>query len=509
LLTRLYPVVVHCAGSEAAAPFDPEATAITSEAEARDALSRLADQLPCTPRELLDAALDASSLDELRRAIQIPLRLMNKTLASLGGRYPAIDYSAQHRDDFADHVRARRGQILDRIRWARWHRFAAFEPQSDWTKIRNVDAVTPDPGWGTTVDGLSTEQMDQRIEVELARLLGDAPPKEGKPLRSVSECSRANTDLIAPRVGRLTQLVRAWLTARGRPIDAWADSNSTGRTVLDALDGCGAMDFTLLSMSEVLTWLKVLGLWPEDMPGTDDPSALGLSTDDLDTQRSEERRRRAETARKRRTVLVDDHPFDLDDGLAQFAAALDSSLARTPAFLAAANRHTRLHPVPEGTGGRSGLGGGGSGGGSRASGLSDQQRIAVGFAGEWLTYQWLEQVHGSDFGPECWVSEYRQEMFADAGDDSLGWDFEVLVRRLTYYYEVKTSLGEGGQIELGESQVRAAQRNAKNEQWRLIVITNVLNEHRRLHLLRNPFHQKSRGLYSFVGQGLRLRYQFS
>jgi hypothetical protein len=77
------------------------------------------------------------------------------------------------------------------------------------------------------------------------------------------------------------------------------------------------------------------------------------------------------------------------------------------------------------------------------------------------------------------------------------------------YYEVKTSLGDGGQIELGESQVRAAQRNAKNEQWRLIVITNVLNENRRLHVLRNPFHEKSRGLYTFVGQGLRLRYQFS
>jgi hypothetical protein len=200
---------------------------------------------------------------------------MNETLASLGGRYPAIDYSAQHADDFADHVRARRGQILDRIRWARWHRFAAFEPQSDWTAIRHVDAVTPDPGWGTTVDGLSTEHMDQRIEVELVRLLFDAPPTEGDPLRSVSECSRANTDLIAPHVGRLTQLVRAWLTARGQPIDAWADINSAGRAVLDALDGCGAMDFTVLSMSEALTWLKVPRLWPEDMPGTDDPSALG------------------------------------------------------------------------------------------------------------------------------------------------------------------------------------------------------------------------------------------
>jgi hypothetical protein len=154
-----------------------------------------------------------------------------------------------------------------------------------------------------------------------------------------------------------------------------------------------------------------------------------------------------------------------------------------------------------------GSGGGGSAGGPGDRGLTDQQRTAVGFAGEWLAYQWLQHVHGTAFTPACWVSEYRQEMFAEPDDDGLGWDFEVPVRRLTYFYEVKTSLRDGGQVELGETQVRAAQRNAKNEQWRLVVITNVLNEHRRLYVLRNPFHEQSRGRYTFVGQGLRLRYR--
>lgn len=34
-----------------------------------------------------------------------------------------------------------------------------------------------------------------------------------------------------------------------------------------------------------------------------------------------------------------------------------------------------------------------------------------------------------------------------------------------YYYEVKTTLGDGGQIELGETQVIAAQEHAKNGRW--------------------------------------------
>jgi hypothetical protein len=40
----------------------------------------------------------------------------------------------------------------------------------------------------------------------------------------------------------------------------------------------------------------------------------------------------------------------------------------------------------------------------------------------------------------------------------------------------------------------------------LLVITNVLNENRRIQMLRNPFDPKARGHYTFVGQGLRLRY---
>lgn len=75
-------------------------------------------------------------------------------------------------------------------------------------------------------------------------------------------------------------------------------------------------------------------------------------------------------------------------------------------------------------------------------------------------------------------------------------------------YEVKSSQGEGGQIELGETQVLAAQKHARgrSDRWRLLVITEVLSENRQVRVLRNPFDPRSRGQYTFVGQGLRLRY---
>jgi hypothetical protein len=112
LLYRLYPVVVHLAGIEAAAPFDPDAAMVESELEAHDALVAVADRLGRNPDEVLHAALDASSIGGLQRALGLPLQEMNATLASLGVRYALIDYSGQHADDFADHLRSRRDQLL-------------------------------------------------------------------------------------------------------------------------------------------------------------------------------------------------------------------------------------------------------------------------------------------------------------------------------------------------------------------------------------------------------------
>ena len=55
------------------------------------------------------------------------------------------------------------------------------------------------------------------------------------------------------------------------------------------------------------------------------------------------------------------------------------------------------------------------------------QKLGVGFAGEWLAYQWLAQQYGPDFTQECWVSRYREQVLPGSGDDGLGWDFEVPV----------------------------------------------------------------------------------
>lgn len=74
-------------------------------------------------------------------------------------------------------------------------------------------------------------------------------------------------------------------------------------------------------------------------------------------------------------------------------------------------------------------------------------------------------------------------------------------------YEVKATTGDGGELQLGESEVWAAQENLRNNNWRLLVVTDALTRRRQIRQLRNPFHPKSRNEYTFAGKGLRLLYR--
>jgi hypothetical protein len=183
-----------------------------------------------------------------------------------------------------------------------------------------------------------------------------------------------------------------------------------------------------------------------------------------------------------------------------------ASLADSPEFLRATARNAQLGQPPT-TGGR----GGGQRpgvGGAPADRASDQQLAAVGFAGELLAYRWLLERYPAQVTEACWKSRNRAEAFTgDTGHDDLGYDFAVPFKGGTVMYEVKATTGDGGEFQLGESEVRAAQENLRNNNWRVLVVTNALTRHRRIRQLRNPFHPKSRGEFTFAGKGLRLLYR--
>jgi hypothetical protein len=73
------------------------------------------------------------------------------------------------------------------------------------------------------------------------------------------------------------------------------------------------------------------------------------------------------------------------------------------------------------------------------------------------------------------VSTNRRHLLTgDPGDDDgLGYDLEVHLGRNPLMFEVKAFRGDRGEIELGETEVEAAQRNASSDERALIPPTKT------------------------------------
>jgi Protein NO VEIN, C-terminal len=304
-------------------------------------------------------------------------------------------------------------------------------------------------------------------------------------------------------MARIVIAVSAWIIAQKRAIPApWHDLATVASRVVEDLDRAGALDFRYLHESLLIGWLAALGHWPDSMPRTIDAGALGLRAQTLTQAAAEANQERLERARQRRIIVVDGAEVAVEGGDYQYLyEAMKSTVGDSDPFPDRSTRFTSLAeladqpPTPRGNGTR-----GGYGHYDAERSMSTEQRQAVGFAGEWLAYQWLCHRY-STMSPESWVSSYRRHVFAGVpGDDDLGYDFRVVMAR-DLFFEVKATVGEFGEFELGESQVREAQHHARGDRWRLLVISHVLESERRsLEVLPNPFSRRGRGRFRLVGR---------
>ena len=78
----------------------------------------------------------------------------------------------------------------------------------------------------------------------------------------------------------------------------------------------------------------------------------------------------------------------------------------------------------------------------------------------------------------------------------MGYDFRVDLRSTRHYWEVKATTGDQQLIELGPTEIAAAQRYRRegNDRFRIIFVTNVLDPVKaRLNVLPNPFSKQGDG----------------
>lgn len=509
VLRRLFPFLYLWCGADVASQFTPNEAAIATEDRLVDAVAIHAGALPMSVEQLVKQARTSSDLDELRRAVAVTLSDLNSVLTVLDG-YEAIDYGQQHAEEFGLYVRAHWTSLTDRLRWASLTTFEAGTPIDGWAQISRATALTPDPTWGTTLDQVPEELMAARVEQELARILGAPAPETGPALAPMPDIQRANIRLLDDHYATISRSVRAWCTKTTvTPPKGW-DDPSDPRPIRDVLVRSGALDFRQLSLDELVNWLSATEQWPTAMPVLLDNGRLGLAESDLDKADSEEARAARERQKARRTVHVNGDGVDVGSGYTELLSLLESSLGARPEQLKSRARFAKLETLtPAVPGGpRSGPALGARPGPGAQARASQVQTAAIGFAGEWIAHQWLGALHGEMYSDDCWVSTNRAYAFSgDPGDDGKGYDFLVPARGGPLMYEVKATTGDPGQIILGESEVRLAQQNARNERWRLLIIAHVLDDNREVLMLPNPFGTRHRGQFVFAGEGLRLRFR--
>ena len=192
VIGRLYPLLVHWAGRDAADTAVDTARAAGDLAELPVALAPLTSLFPITLDSLIGAACTAATGEELRVSVGVGFADFNTTLASLTPEYVPVSHQVEHEQALRQHLAVSRRNLYDQLRWARISDFDARRPQPDWPDLRSFDWVAVPQAWGITVDEATRADLSALVAGALEARLGYPPPVSGPALSALDTLAAAN-----------------------------------------------------------------------------------------------------------------------------------------------------------------------------------------------------------------------------------------------------------------------------------------------------------------------------
>lgn len=512
MLKLAIPLSACCASPETTASLrelasqeDPQ------DAELRAALEALATSLSLSLVELEERMANVLDLPDLKEKFCLPIQKLNAVIADLGDQYKPVSNELKHRQAWKRYLHQQQPSIAERLRGRAVLAFDRQEPLSAYVLARDcVLAAPPNPVWFTGYDELLESVMDAHI----ARWLDACMPAAINELPLVPPLSEArvlNGDKLRQFWVHFSPLVSAWIRAPGIATtqevrQSWMTTDTARDAFLVRARNGGWLDFRPLDEASIAAWLGQEGVWPVGRPVNRDPAAWGLTTGNLATNEERLKAERAEQQRRRTQVeFAGTSMSALSEGYAAIAAAVAAKSALAPALTNVSSHEATLQPVDlSRTGG--GLSGGGAFSKSYGASMSDEQKVAVGLIGELWAREWLRRRHDLEsLGENVWVSGYRDAVLNTVGgSDHLGYDFMVATKSLTYYYEVKASMGDPRRFEMGPTEIYAAQnyRADRDNRYRILYLAYVGDPVRMTAtLLANPFSAKAAAGFRPVGRG--------
>lgn len=476
--------------------------------EVVEILDKEAGKFPLSTKDLVRLCSESFSVDYLREKLKIPFADFNEILKGLGDPYKPTHYESRQKAEFINFITLNREQIMASLRTKFLPTFREGKSLEDYVKNRDLNNLQPLEAWLDKFESVPEEQMKISVNDWLEKFSAPVLGKGDKKLMELEIVREKNRKAVKDLINEALPLVPAWQNKKGKKEGGTGQSWKPllgANEILEIMDGEGFLDFAILEINRILKWLEKNNFWPTGMPLTIDSDKLGITKKDIENSKQHALKFELEEHYRRNSIEVDGVLISTErDGRDALIDALLKGL--TDDFLKSSRRSVSLKELGKPSGRvrkakRSK--------GSRRIRMTNQQKADVGFAGELLAFEWLQATYNDVVRPEAWVSTNRSFRFSgNPGDDNLGYDFKVPLKKLTLFFEVKASTGSNLEIELGESEIRCAQENATiREPFRILFIPNALSSvHRKIYVLPNPFGPKGRDFFQVVGSGLKYRF---
>jgi hypothetical protein len=499
LVYRLRPVLGCILGLDRIDEVDNAVSRAADEDALRFALHAWQGEMELDVDALIATAKEASSVADLRDEVGLDFFAFNEVLVGLGAPYSPIVHPDRHEQAFRAFIDANAEGITDCLR----ERYAALaasgEDVSGYVEARRHEGLDPDPKWLLRYEAPPSAVMRRRVGEWLESHDARSDFEAGTEMPPLDKMRSANFERLGDVVSALGARVAAWCRVHGQVVPpAWL-----GVPVIAAsgrLEGEGIADLVIIDERTLVQLCADALGWPTGMPVTLDLDALGLRSEDLSEKPADDPSRSAPN-RPPATIRIGGKSLAVGTGhLAELAQAAYETIDED--FLTQTGRAS-FGDVPAPPGKRRG-----SRGGqivvARMSGMTDDQRSAVGLIGEVAARAWL----GRRYQGVRWRSGYAAIVEGDEeASDSWGYDFEVPHRNSSLFFEVKSIVDEPRDLtefEMGDSEVRVAQDCAGGDRYRILLVTSVLEpEARRVFDLSSPFSRKGVGRFRVIGRGLR------
>lgn len=517
LLRVLRPLVGMFVGEEEASHFVP-GSGLVSEDDVIEALARVRERLPAAPDELVRCCRESEDLGAIAVSLRLDLAPLNAQLAVLGAPYAPVDLTERHAATLATFLSRKEPFVRESIRHAYRGVFEAAEDLAGYVAALGAPRPALPGNYGRTEVDLPQARMQQWLDRWMGNL-GVQPCAElPGPRYQLDAVRDANLKQLRSQVPELRVAVLARALNEDPIRKIWANVAEAEAAVTNAALSHGWADFDRLDESLTIAWLKRSELWPADWPTL---AQLAITEAEQDERRQQDERDRIATTTVKRQMHYSGGSFTFGvDSMGSLADQISTLVARNAPLLNTSSRTVRgqapkLHRSAGGGSGSGGGGGGGRGGGGAGNPnrMTDEERSLVGFFGEVIAFEWLKHKFSAKriVDESCWKSTYRRHICGAAGDDNLGYDFELMNGNTSWLFEVKSTTAAGPamiqSLELGSTEFRCAEacKAERKARYRILYVTDALHpENARIFPLPNPRSREGLAFFTDLHAGHRL-----